>query len=198
MPSLSAWPARSDESCSIISSSSARNTFDASLPSTCVSTTRDARTRLSRTSSPFPVHRRPRDALTQSLCSPDSTMTTGAPVDTRRAAPRCPATFSCVMGFVASTGLHFGASADKTGELGGCETGSDSNGLTPVASPYTPSSGPCQGEGRRFEPGVPLQFARISGGCTPGSGFLAFAAQGEGRRLSWGRETLLDSKGFLE
>jgi len=31
------------------------------------------------------VHRRPRDALTQSLCSPDSTMTTGAPVDTRRA-----------------------------------------------------------------------------------------------------------------
>jgi transposase InsO family protein len=35
-------------------SSSARNTFDASLPSTCVSTTRDARTKLSRTSSHSP------------------------------------------------------------------------------------------------------------------------------------------------
>ena len=65
---------------------SARNTFGASLPSTCVSTTRDARTKLSRTSSPFHVSRRPRDALTQSLCSLDSTMTTGAPLDARRTA----------------------------------------------------------------------------------------------------------------
>jgi hypothetical protein len=43
--------------------------------------------------------------LTQSLYSPDSTMITGAPVDTRRAAPRGPATPSCVMGFVASTSI---------------------------------------------------------------------------------------------
>src|SRR5882724_2468158 len=86
MPSLSAWRARSAESCSITSSSSARNIFDASSPSTCVSTTTHARTKLSRTSSPFHVPRRPRDALTQSLCSLDSTMTTGAPLDARRAA----------------------------------------------------------------------------------------------------------------
>src|SRR3989442_8908687 len=86
MPSLSAWRARSAESCSITSSSSARNIFDASSPSTCVSTTTHARTKLSRTSSPVHVPQRPRDALTQSLCSLDSTMTTGAPVDARRAA----------------------------------------------------------------------------------------------------------------
>src|SRR3989449_5603321 len=86
MPSLSAWRARSAESCSITSSSSARNIFDASSPSACFSTTTHARTKLSRTSSPFHVPRRPRDALTQSLCSLDSTMTTGAPLDARRAA----------------------------------------------------------------------------------------------------------------
>src|SRR5437667_216005 len=52
MPSLSAWRARSAESCSITSSSSARNIFDASSPSACVSTTTPARTKLSRTRTP--------------------------------------------------------------------------------------------------------------------------------------------------
>ena len=41
---------------------------------------------ISRTSSPVHVPQRPRDALMQSLCSLDSTMTTGAPVDARRTA----------------------------------------------------------------------------------------------------------------
>src|SRR5712671_56378 len=83
MPSLSAWPARCAESWSITSSSSARTTFDASSSSTCVSTTRDGRTKPSGTSSRFHVIRRLRVALTQSLCSPDSIMTTGASPDDR-------------------------------------------------------------------------------------------------------------------
>src|SRR6267378_6230953 len=94
MPSLSAWPAHCAESCSITSLSSARTTFDASSPSTCVSTMRDARTKLSRTSSRFHVPRRRRAASTQSLCSPDSIMTTGASLDERHAR-RLPADEIC-------------------------------------------------------------------------------------------------------
>jgi hypothetical protein len=81
---LSAWQARSAESCSVTSSSSARTIFDAWSPSTYVSTTRHARTKLSHTGSRFHVPRRLRDPSTQSLCSPDSTMTTGALLDARR------------------------------------------------------------------------------------------------------------------
>ncbi len=94
MPSLSAWPAHCAESCSITSLSSARTTFDASSPNTCVSTMRDARTKLSRTSSRFHVPRRRRAASTQSLCSPDSIMTTSASLDERHAR-RLPADEIC-------------------------------------------------------------------------------------------------------
>lgn len=45
-----------------------------------------APTKFSRTSSPFHILRRPKDALTQSLCSPDSTMTTDESLDARRVA----------------------------------------------------------------------------------------------------------------
>src|ERR1700682_488378 len=63
--------------------------------------------------------------------------------------------------------VHFAASACTTAVLAGAASVSDSNDLTPVASRCTSSSAPCQGEGRRFEPGVPLHMApeslRISG-----------------------------------
>ena len=55
-------------------------------------------------------------------------------------------------------GVHSAASANKTGSRAVGKTGSDSACLTSFASPCTSSSGPCQGEGRRFEPGVPLQI----------------------------------------
>src|SRR5438128_806895 len=59
------------------------------------------------------------------------------------------------------------ASACTTAVLAGDASVSDSNDLTPVASRCTSSSAPCQGEGRRFEPGVPLHMApeslRIAG-----------------------------------
>src|SRR6266436_9513625 len=64
-------------------------------------------------------------------------------------------------------GLHSVASAGTTGSREGQGGARDSAGLTRVASPCTSSSAPCQGEGRRFEPGVPLHMApeslRISG-----------------------------------
>src|SRR3989475_10925283 len=56
-------------------------------------------------------------------------------------------------------GLHSAASADTTASPVGQVGARDSAGLTRVASPCTSSSGPCQGEGRRFEPGVPLHMA---------------------------------------
>src|SRR5712664_4477137 len=54
-------------------------------------------------------------------------------------------------------GLHSAASADTTASSEGQGGARDSAGLPRVATPCTSSSGPCQGEGRRFEPGVPLQ-----------------------------------------
>src|SRR5439155_58473 len=51
---------------------------------------------------PIPRPRKPRDALTQSLCSLDSTMTAGALLDARRAA--MPSYIPKRDGFVASTG----------------------------------------------------------------------------------------------
>src|SRR5207248_8454505 len=55
-------------------------------------------------------------------------------------------------------GLHPAASADTTASPEGQGGARDSAGLTRAASPCTSSSAPCQGEGRRFEPGVPLQI----------------------------------------
>ena len=97
-------------------------------------------------------------------------------------------------------GLHSAASADTTASPEGQGGARDSAGLTRVASPCTSSSGPCQGEGRRFEPGVPLQFARISGGCTPGSGFLLSQRKAKvagslgGEKRSWIRRVSSSSR----
>jgi hypothetical protein len=53
--------------------------------------------------------------------------------------------------------VHFVASTDTTGSALGSGSAQDSARLTRVASPCTSAEGPCQGEGRRFKPGVPLQ-----------------------------------------
>jgi hypothetical protein len=53
--------------------------------------------------------------------------------------------------------LHSGASADKSGGVEGQGGARDSAGLPPFASACRSSERSCQGEGRRFEPGVPLQ-----------------------------------------
>src|SRR2546426_6406614 len=58
-------------------------------------------------------------------------------------------------------GLHPAASADTTASPEGQGGARSFRRLTRAASRCTSSSGPCQGEGRRFEPGVPLQIARI-------------------------------------
>jgi len=55
-------------------------------------------------------------------------------------------------------GVHSVASAGKIASREGRGDARDSVGLTRVASTCRSSSGPCQGEGRRFEPGVPLQI----------------------------------------
>src|SRR6266481_5937432 len=77
MPSLSASPVRSGESCSTTSSSSVRITSGASSPSTSASTTKRVRTRPSGTSSRFHGLSRRAAAFTQSPFSVGFITTTG-------------------------------------------------------------------------------------------------------------------------
>src|SRR6266478_8709296 len=98
MPSLNASSERSGERCSTTSSSSVRITYGASSLSTCASTMKRVRTKLSGTSSRFQGLLRQRDASTQSPYSVGSITTTGVSLD-----ESC-ARFSWRTGFVARTG----------------------------------------------------------------------------------------------
>ncbi len=106
-------------SCSTTSSSSARTTSDASSPSSCASTTRRVRTKLSRSSSRFRVLPSSRGASRESLFSGGSITTTAEPRDARERTPLPDAR----MRIVAITGIAHGRSTAASSPRLPCVTG---------------------------------------------------------------------------